>query len=111
MNLNSETNKVIVKYALLLTVLSAVQLSLSYLIIFLYPKPANNVERLLTSAITLLVVIIGNIIAMLFVMKDKKQFQIQNRYLELLTFFFCPVGVCILLIQIIGENRREVEDV
>ena len=106
MNLNSETNKVIVKYALLLTVLYAVQLSVSYLMTFLYLKPANNIERLLKSVIPFLVVIIGNVIAMYFVIKDKKQFQIQNRYLSILTLCFRPVGVCILLIQIVLESRE-----
>jgi hypothetical protein len=105
MNFNSETNKVIVKYALLLTILYAVQLSVSYLMM-LYPKPTDNVEILLKSAIPLFVVIIGNLLAMYFVMKDKKKFQIQNRYLAISTLCFRPVGVCILLIQIVLESKR-----
>lgn len=104
----TETNQVIVKYALLLTILYAVQLLVNYSLKIGMENPTNNIESTVKLLVSLLFVMVGNGIAVLFVMKDKKKFQIKNRYLVLLTFFFCPVGVCVLLIHII--NRRGGED-
>ena len=104
MILKSEKHQVIIKYALLLAIIYAVPMVVSYSFKLIPKGLANNIEDLLKSVIPLLVVIVGNLIAMYFVIKDSKRFQIQNKYLSWLTLFYCPVGVCILLIHIVLES-------
>lgn len=110
MILKSEKNQVIIKYALLLAIIYAVQMVVNYSFKLVPKELANNIENLLKARIPLLVVIIGNLIAMYFVIKDTKRFQVKNKYLGWLTFFYCPVGVCILHIHIILESGEKVTE-
>jgi len=104
MILKSEKNQVIIKYALLLTIIYAVQMVVSYSFKLVPKQPANNIENLVKNSIPFLMVIIGNLIAMYFVIKDVRRFQVKNKYLGWLTFIYCPVGVCILLIHFVLES-------
>jgi len=107
----SELVKLISKYAMLLIILYAMQFLIQYIIrFFVQPLGVSNINRLWLAGITIGIVIIGNVVAMFFVMKDKQKYQIENRYLEILTLCFRPVGVCVLLIQMVLENKTEITE-
>lgn len=112
MNTNSEIGKIFAKYTLLLAILYAIQYLMEYgLRFYKLSETISNSNILKMSFIGIGVVIVGNLITLWFVLKDKKEFQIENRYLGILTFCFRPLGVCILLIQIIMKNKEnEIEE-
>lgn len=101
-----EKTALIVKYALLLTIIYAVQMMLRYFYKFALHELANNFQNLLKSFVPFIMAVVGNLIALYFVLKDKNRFNLKNKYLGWLTFFYCPVGVCVLLIHVIIGNSN-----
>jgi len=103
----SELMKLLTKYALLLAIVYAIEVISRY-VFYTFFKPENGAGlNTLNGQLFFVLGIIGNLVVMLFVMKDKRRFMIKNRFLEILTFFYRPLGVCILLIQVILETKKE----
>jgi hypothetical protein len=111
MNQKMALRKLFAKYAMLLALLYGFQYAIQYGISYYrISESLNNYDRIWLQAIPVIIVIVGNLITLWFVYKDKRRFQIENRYLEILTVCFRPIGVCILLIQVILKNREEISE-
>ena len=108
MNQKTAFVKLFTKYAIILSLLYFFQYIVQYVLAYYRIAVSSNYSDLLwLSAIQGIVVIVGNLITFWFVYKDKRHFQIENRYLEILTLCFRPLGVCILLIQVVLVKREE----
>ena len=67
----------------------------------------SSLEGLIWRFSNILKMLLLNLAALLFVRADIRKYQLESRYIGLLTFLFRPLGICLFLISLILQTRDE----
>mgnify|MGYP006310357687 CR=1 FL=1 len=99
-----EIEKLIIKYAILLAIIYALQYALLFFLNSGFELKTLSNDAPVLSFIPQFITLLFSFVTLFFIWKDSRRMQIKNKYLLLLTLLFRPLGVCIFLLEAALHN-------